>query len=134
MDIFIPEKRSEIMSKVKGKDTSPEVRLRKALWAAGFRYRKHYGPHKIDVAFPGRKVAVFVDGCFWHGCPAHASIPESNMEYWVPKLERNKRRDFEVTAALEAQGWAVIRIWEHELKDIDGAVRRIREAICRGRS
>lgn len=129
MDIFSPKKRSEIMSKVRSKDTSPELKLRKALWSAGLRYRKHYGPHHIDIAFPGKKVAVFVDGCFWHGCPIHGTIPESNKDYWVPKLERNKKRDLERTAALEAEGWTVIRAWEHELKDIDAVVKRIRDAV-----
>lgn len=129
MDIVTPDKRSEMMSKVKGKDTTPELKLRKALWSAGLRYRKHYGPRKIDIAFPGSKVAVFVDGCFWHGCPMHATIPETNKDYWGPKLERNKQRDRENTTALEAEGWAVIRVWEHELKDIEAVVKSIRDAV-----
>jgi len=129
MDVFTPEKRSEVMSKVKSRDTAPEVKFRKVLWAAGLRYRTHYGPYKIDVAFPGMKIAVFVDGCFWHGCPIHGEIPESNREYWAPKLERNAQRDSETTAALEAEGWTVIRIWEHELKKPEGPAALVINAV-----
>lgn len=124
-DIFDSKKRSEIMSRIKGKDTAPELKLRRALWEAGLRYRKHFGPYRIDIAFPGRKVAIFVDGCFWHGCPIHATKPESNKNYWNPKLERNKQRDRETTAALEAEGWTVIRVWEHDLKKMDSAKEMI---------
>ena len=113
------------MSRVKGKDTRPELKLRKALWAAGFRYRKHYGPHRIDIAFPWRKVAVFVDGCFWHSCPVHGTVPEANKDYWQSKLERNRSRDLRTTAALESEGWTVIRVWEHELNDLPLVVERI---------
>lgn len=129
MDRFTPEKRSVIMSKIKGKNTGPELILRHALWASGLRYRKHYGPCKIDIAFPGKKVAVFVDGCFWHGCPEHGTSPSSNQAYWAPKLERNKQRDREQTARLEGEGWTVIRIWEHELKHPEDVVRRIIERV-----
>lgn len=130
-DIFDPEKRSEIMSKVKGKDTAPELMLRRALWEAGLRYRKHYGPHRIDIAFPCKKVAIFVDGCFWHGCPLHASTPKTNADYWIPKLEMNKRRDRETTAALEDEGWIVIRVWEHELKSPESMIESIKQVIVR---
>ncbi|TFG82701.1 MAG: very short patch repair endonuclease [Erysipelotrichales bacterium] len=118
-----------MMSKVKGKDTAPELKLRKALWAAGLRYRKNYGPHRIDIAFPGRKIAVFVDGCFWHGCPMHGTIPETNKEYWIPKLERNKQRDQERTAALKAEGWIVIRVWEHEVRSPQDIIMSIQRTI-----
>lgn len=128
-DVFTKEKRSEIMSKVRGKDTKPEIRLRKELWHRGYRYRKQYGPCRIDIAFPGRKVAIFVDGCFWHMCPMHCKIPESNRDYWEPKLKRNVDRDKERTAMLETQGWTVLRIWEHELKNIDEVAERIERIL-----
>ena len=129
MDVFTKEKRSEIMSKVKSKDTAPELKYRKALWAAGLRYRIHYGPHRIDIAFPRKRIAVFVDGCFWHGCPVHGEIPESNREYWAPKLNRNVQRDRETTAALESEGWTVIRIWEHDLKKPEGPVALVIDVV-----
>jgi len=129
MDNMSAEDRSLTMSKIRSKDTSPELALRRTLWSAGLRYRKHYGPFKIDIAFPGKKVAVFVDGCFWHGCPEHGTSPSSNQAYWAPKLERNKRRDRERTARLEAEGWTVIRIWEHDLKHPEDVVRMIIERV-----
>lgn len=116
MDKVSKKTRSRIMRAIKGKHTTPELRLRKLLSAAGLKYRLHYGKHKIDVAFPRLKVAVFVDGCFWHGCPKHFKMPKSNKKYWVPKLERNIKRDKETTKALKRTGWKVLRIWEHELK------------------
>ncbi len=114
----------------RSRDTGPELRLRKALHQAGYRYRIDFGvpvigrgPIKVDVAFTRRRVAVFVDGCFWHGCHEHRTIPTSNVEYWKPKLERNAERDREVSALLEAAGWFVIRVWEHE--DVESAVKKI---------
>lgn len=132
MDFLTPEDRSARMSRIRGKDTTPELKLRKALWDAGLRYRKQYGRRKIDIAFPGRRVAVFVDGCFWHGCPLHGTVPDSNRGYWLPKLERNKQRDRENTAVLKDEGWTVIRVWEHELKEI-GSVTSMIDGVVKGR-
>ena len=101
------------MSAIHSKDTKPEIILRKALWKEGLRYRISFGKQKIDVAFPKRKVAVFVDGCFWHGCPIHSHLPKSNQEYWIPKLERNRNRDNVNTEKLQNEGWKVIRFCEH---------------------
>lgn len=101
-------------------DTGPEIRLRRALHARGLRYRKNTAlvlptrRVRPDVVFPRLRIAVFVDGCFWHGCPVHATTPRANAAYWVPKLAANARRDREVDAALAQHGWKVIRIWEHE--------------------
>lgn len=108
------------MSKVRGKDTRPELRLRGLLYAQGYRFRKNYrvGNRTIDIAFPKKKVAIFVDGCFWHGCPLHYRRPKSNQEYWAPKIRRNKERDRESTAMLRSLGWKVVRLWEHQLKDM----------------
>ena len=101
-------------------DTKPEVALRKELHRQGYRYRKDYQLRpeagirvKPDIVFTARKVAVFVDGCFWHVCPEHGRQPTSNEWYWTPKLTRNMERDQKVTAALEGAGWSVVRIWEH---------------------
>jgi DNA mismatch endonuclease (patch repair protein) len=99
----------------------------------GFRYRIHYGPEKIDIAFPSSKVAVFVDGCFWHGCPSHSHIPKSNIDYWLPKLTKNIERDKQKKARLEANSWEVIRFWEHELVDIQSVIEKIKGSLERGK-
>ncbi|MDQ6522357.1 very short patch repair endonuclease [Nocardioides sp. LHD-245] len=100
-------------------DTKPEIALRSALHAAGYRFRKDYrldlGDVKArpDLVFTRAKVAVFVDGCYWHSCPEHGTQPRSNADYWTPKLARNVERDREHDAALREAGWTVVRIWEH---------------------
>ncbi|TXS13046.1 very short patch repair endonuclease [Streptomyces sp. wa22] len=101
------------------RDTTPEMAVRKILHAAGYRYRVNervpqMSRRTIDIAFAKTKVAVFLDGCFWHGCPAHATQPKSNAEWWRQKLERNMARDAETTAHLVTNGWTVLRFWEHE--------------------
>lgn len=100
------------------RNTHPEVALRRLLHAAGLRYRLHRRVpgtrREIDVAFIGARVAVFVDGCFWHGCPEHGSIPKSNAEWWASKIAENAARDADTTRRLEALGWRVVRVWEHE--------------------
>jgi len=104
----------------RGRDTRPEVRLRQVLFAAGLRYRKnlpvYVGGHLIrpDIAFTGRRVAVFVDGCFWHACEAHRSIPRSNRPFWTAKLSANRERDRRQSVILRDAGWEVVRVWEHE--------------------
>ncbi|MGH2364847.1 MAG: very short patch repair endonuclease [Chloroflexota bacterium] len=101
------------------RDTKPETRIRSALFAAGFRYRKdalvRAGVLKVhvDIVFLSRRLAVFVDGCFWHSCPRHGRIPSANAAYWRPKLEANERRDRMVDEALNKHGWTVLRLWEH---------------------
>ncbi len=117
VDVFTPEKRSEIMSKIRGKNTKIEVLLRRLLFATGLRYRIHYGKHRIDIAFPSSKVAVFVDGCFWHKCPKHFQMPTSNVSYWKNKIARNVEREKEKDKELKKKGWKVIRVWEHTLKE-----------------
>jgi len=113
-----PLTRSEVMSRVRGKDTRPEMRVRRALWTRGLRYRLHAKdlPGKPDIVFPSRRVVVLVHGCFWHaheGCPRHR-IPKSRVEWWTAKIARTKERDAEVRAALSAAGWTVIVLWECE--------------------
>lgn len=119
-----PEPTSAAATKIgkanKRVDTKAEVRLRSALHAMGLRFRKDMlvraGTVRThpDIVFTRARVAVFVDGCFWHRCPEHGTIPKSNPNYWIPKLDANVARDQRVTAALEAEGWTVLRIWEHE--------------------
>ena len=101
-------------------DTKPEVALRSLLHGQGVRFRKDYPVSladgktvHVDIAFTKKKIAVFVDGCFWHSCPEHGSTPKSNQEYWIPKLKQNVERDRSTTQALQAAGWKVVRIWEH---------------------
>lgn len=103
----------------RGKDTRPEQRVRSLLHAKGLRFRKHVRPvpHlrcQADVVFPREQVAVFVDGCFWHGCPQHGRVPQSNSGYWAEKLERNLERDARNSTTLAEAGWLVLRFWEHD--------------------
>ena len=125
------------MSRQASKDTAVELAVRRLLHAAGLRYRVEYPVpglprRRIDVAFPRAKVAVLIDGCFWHGCPDHQHVPKRNTAYWIPKLQANRDRDRRVDAALVAGGWQVIRIWEHE--DLDEAAERVSEAWRRAGS
>ncbi|MHA6820120.1 very short patch repair endonuclease [Ralstonia pseudosolanacearum] len=116
-----PLTRSENMSRIRGKDTQPEMIVRRTLWAAGLRYRLHDKrlPGKPDLVFPSQHTAVFVHGCFWHcheGC-RNFRIPKTRAEWWAAKLMRNKARDAEVRAKLEAAGWRVMVIWECEVAE-----------------
>ena len=117
--------------------TEPERRLRSLLHQSGLRFRvdRRIGDARSaprpDIVFGPAKVAVFVDGCFWHSCPDHKSVPSVNQDYWLPKLERNAERDRENTQALEALGWTVIRVWEHE--DMEEAAQVIERLIREAR-
>ncbi|WP_245878286.1 very short patch repair endonuclease [Streptosporangium subroseum] len=130
------EGRSRNMRANRRSDTKPEIALRKALHARGYRYRKDFrldlpGGVRVrpDIVFTARKVAVFVDGCFWHVCPVHGREPTSNEWYWTPKLRRNVERDRTADAALTASGWQVVRLWEHE--PLPSAVETVATAIDR---
>lgn len=108
------------MAAIRSTDTRPEQRLRSALHALGVRYRLgqvvQAGGRRVrpDIVFKSRGVALFVDGCFWHGCPEHCRMPGSNTDYWNPKIERNRARDLATDEALRDAGWVVMRVWEHE--------------------
>lgn len=113
-DMFTKEKRSEIMSKIRGKNTGPELILKSLLDGRIFRYQpKVYG--NPDFASKKHKIAVFIDGCFWHGCPKCNRTPDRNAEYWHAKIHRNKLRDKKITKKLKARGWKVLRFWEHDV-------------------
>lgn len=129
-DVFTPEKRSAIMRAVKSRDTKPEVALRKALFALGYRYRLNVKtlPGKPDLVFPKHRTVIFVHGCFWHGhdCKRGNRTPKTNRAYWTEKIARNKARDLRNAAALEAAGWRVLTLWECELKTLNPAAIPIR--------
>ncbi len=129
MDTISKRVRSMIMSAIRSKHTKPEVKLRKALRGAGLKYRLHYGKEKIDIAFPSKKIAVFVDGCFWHQCPKHSREPKSNKSYWLPKLKRNKQRDREKDRRIKRSGWKPLRIWEHELLEMPKVIKKIEKCV-----
>jgi DNA mismatch endonuclease (patch repair protein) len=132
VDQFTKEKRSEIMRSVRTRDTAPEIRLRRALWKAGLRYRTRARIERAqpDIAFLGLRVAVFVDGCFWHGCPVHYTKPAENAAFWLAKIEKNRARDARNNQALERLGWKVLRFWECEVeKELDGVVNRIQASL-----
>lgn len=120
MDKISKEQRSRNMSKVKGKNTKLEVRVRKYLYTHGIRYRINYKiTGKPDIAIPSKKVAIFVNGCFWHchSCKKGTTLPVANADFWKQKLDRNKQRDIEVEELLTREGWKVYKLWECELKD-----------------
>jgi len=118
----------------RARDTRPEVALRSGLYAAGLRFRKHYRPiqgsrAEVDIAFTRWKVAVQLDGCFWHGCPEHATRPATNSEWWAAKLDGNVARDRRTDTLLSDAGWTVLRFWEHE--STDDVVAKVGEALAR---
>ena len=120
------------MSQIKSKDTKAEMILRRKLWKKGLRYRVHCSTidGKPDIVFIRQKIAIFVDGCFWHKCPQCYRRPKSNKDYQLPKIDNNAKRDKKINKDLKNSGWKVIRIWEHEvLKNPDDVVNRIFEKI-----
>jgi len=121
------------MSRICGKNTKPEVVLRRALWSVGLRYRLHVKmTGRPDIVFSGSRVAVFCDGCFWHGCPKHSVKPKTNRYFWLTKLAKNRDRDARVVAALKAEGWTVMRFWEHEIEDdVAKVARRVAQTVRR---
>jgi len=121
------------MAAIKRRDTKPEAALRSALHRVGYRFRKDFAIRlegrlvRPDIAFTRHKLAVFVDGCFWHCCPEHGRKPGQNTDYWSPKLAGNVARDRRQTELLEADGWTVLRIWEHE--PVGSAMNRVINAL-----
>lgn len=114
-DKFSKEARSKIMSKIRSKNTAIELVLKKGLKGLYFRYHpKTYG--NPDFGISKRKIAIFIDGCFWHKCPKCYIEPQSNKKYWLPKIQKNAERDKKINEHLKKEGWITIRIWEHEIK------------------
>lgn len=132
-DVLTKKQRSYCMSRNKGFDTGPELILRKALWSRNLRYRlRNKLTGKPDIVYPGARLAVFVDGCFWHGCPVHYQAPSNNSEKWRKKITATKKRDEAVSMQLQKDGWEVIRFWEHSVKtDTDECVEIIRRRLQR---
>jgi DNA mismatch endonuclease (patch repair protein) len=107
------------MGRVRRHGTVPELALRRALHQAGYRYRFASGcelPGTPDIVLGKLKVAIFVDGCFWHGCPKHGTVPKTNTAFWTAKIQRNRQRDKRANLALRKLGWKILRVWEHELR------------------
>lgn len=120
------------MSRQRRRDTDPEVLLRRRLHRLGYRFRVNYPvpgrPRRtMDIAFTRAKVAVFVDGCFWHACPEHATWPRANSAWWREKLEKNRARDAETDELLSQAGWTVVRVWEHS--DVEKALQKVLEVL-----
>ena len=134
MDDLTPQQRKKNMRAIRSKDTTIELALRKALWKQGIHYRKNYKGliGKPDIVITKYRIAVFCDSDFWHGYDweNRKSRIKSNQEYWIPKIERNMKRDQEVTSALVEQGWIVLRFWEHTIrKELQQCVDDVQEAV-----
>jgi DNA mismatch endonuclease (patch repair protein) len=133
-DVFSRKKRSDIMSRVKGRgNVATELRLirifRKYSITGWRRHLSVFG--NPDFVFPKLHLAIFVDGCFWHGCPLHGSLPETNRKFWERKLERNKTRDRLVNRALKAKGWIILRLWQHELLQQDRVAKHVKAVLIK---
>ena len=129
---FMKSTRSKIMASIKSENTGSENALCTALEKAGikeFVKNDKTLPGSPDIAFHDKKIAVFVDGCFWHGCPKHYKEPKTNVMYWHKKIKNNKQRDSRANKELKALGWKSVRIWEHEIKEINKALRKIIRAM-----
>ena len=131
VDTVSPETRSRMMSKIRSKNTKPEMAVRRVLWRAGLRYRVHDRtlPGTPDISNKRKRLAVFVDGCFWHGCPACRSIPQTNADFWRSEIDGNRRRRDKVKKALAANGFAVIEVWEHEANDPEAVLAKMDAGI-----
>ncbi len=132
-DVFTKEKRSEVMSRIKGKGNKDTelvmIQILRSNHISGWR-RNQAVFGKPDFVFPKQKVALFVDGCFWHVCPKHSNMPGNNQEFWQKKLDGNKARDKSVNRELRKTGWVVIRVWEHELKVPQKVAAKLKKFIC----
>jgi DNA mismatch endonuclease (patch repair protein) len=133
VDTVSPEKRSEVMRRVRSKDTKPELLVRRLIHGLGYRYRLHAHklPGRPDIIFSKRRKVIFVHGCFWHaheGCPNYR-LPKTRRDYWIPKIEGNKLRDVENIRKLGALGWDVLVIWECETKDVENLLPKITDFL-----
>lgn len=136
MDTLTPTVRSNLMSRVRNSNTLPELQLRRAMWRIGIRFRlgQRIGPIRPDLVFKRARLAIFIDGCFWHSCPVHGSRPKSNQRFWEKKLTGNVARDRKTTSDLKDAGWIVVRFWEHEVEqDALACALRIAELLSERR-
>jgi DNA mismatch endonuclease (patch repair protein) len=135
MDTLSPARRSANMARIRSKDTSPELVLRRLIHGLGYRFRLHRKdlPGKPDLVFPSRRKVIFVHGCFWHQHPEcrEGRVPGSRLEYWGPKLRRNQERDADAQARLQGEGWKYLVLWECELKNINSTARMVRQFLGR---
>ena len=135
-DVMTAAQRSRCMSRIRGSDTKPEMIVRRALWRRGLRFRtKTRLPGRPDIVFPTERIAVFVDGCFWHCCPQHQVQPSTNAVFWQNKLSGNVERDRRTKRLLAAEGWIVLRFWEHDVDlRVETVVRRIHRRVLKRRA
>jgi DNA mismatch endonuclease (patch repair protein) len=128
-DVLTPEQRRACMAAIRDRDTEPEMIVRRLVHALGYRYALHKDalPGRPDLAFVSRRKAVFVHGCFWHGhrCARGSRVPQQNREYWIAKIQRNRRRDRTVLKELQSIGWRTLIVWECELRSMPALVGRI---------
>jgi DNA mismatch endonuclease (patch repair protein) len=129
----VAPERSLLMARVRRSGTAPELILRAALHRAGYRYRLNAGtglPGTPDIVLRRFRLAIFVDGCFWHGCGRHGTLPKTNPDFWSAKILKNQQRDMRVDQLLKDLGWKVFRVWEHEVRfDIGRILRRLKRRI-----
>jgi DNA mismatch endonuclease (patch repair protein) len=133
VDVHTKSQRSFNMSRIKGRDTKPEIQLRKQLWRQGFRYTlRSKLPGRPDLVLPKYKTVIFIDGCFWHRCPTHFKAPASNVPFWDKKIQSNVDRDARNEAKLRDAGWRVLRFWEHEIdRELPNLVNKIVNTLKR---
>jgi DNA mismatch endonuclease (patch repair protein) len=133
MDKLSPERRSANMARIRSQNTSPELSLRKLIHGLGYRFRLHRNdlPGRPDLVFPSRKKVIFVHGCFWHQHTEcrEGRVPGSRLEYWGPKLRRNRERDALAQSSLRQQGWQYLVVWECELKDIAAVLKSVKRFL-----
>jgi len=126
-DKFSTTKRSEIMSKIKSKDSKIEVSFRRQLWKNGLRYRKNSNKHfgHPDIVVVKMRLVIFVDSCFWHGCKKHFQLPKTRSKFWLNKINSNRQRDIAVNNYYKKNNWRIYRFWEHDLIDLDSLAKKI---------
>ncbi len=133
MDVLTPEQRQRCMKSIPGKNTKPELMVRKLLFNMGYRYRLHYSnlPGKPDLVFPGKRKVIFIHGCFWHrhDCKKGQSLPNKNMDFWRKKLSDNENRDSRNISDLNKLGWEVLIIWECQIKNIQVLLDSLRSYL-----
>jgi DNA mismatch endonuclease (patch repair protein) len=136
-DMFSKEQRSKNMKAIRSKGTTLEQKVTVELWKRGFRFRKNVNKliGKPDIAIQKHKIVIFLDSCFWHSCPIHGNKPSSNVEYWEKKLKRNVERDKEVTEFYKNNGWNILRVWEHEVKNnFEETIEKIASFIIKSKT